>query len=182
MTDADGPGWILVWDASPLHHAIKADRIDVLADIARLHDGCPRRNVTTVTVIDELQRHALPVSGLGWLDVELVDGLPELTALIRWTERVSASDHNLGEATVLAWAEVHGAAAVIDDMDARRAARNAGMAVYGSLRLVANAVAAGRITAYAADRFVESLAASGARYPCQPSRFSEWAKENGLLP
>ena len=44
----------LVWDASALHHAILADRVDVLGDLAS-----PWRNVSTATVNGELRRNGL---------------------------------------------------------------------------------------------------------------------------
>ncbi|CAL9431310.1 hypothetical protein [Streptomyces sp. enrichment culture] len=82
-------GQLLVWDTSPLHHAIKAGRVDTLADLAAECRGLPRRNVTTAAVIEELRHYDLDISGLSWLEVQHVDGLAELTALVRWMERVS---------------------------------------------------------------------------------------------
>ena len=58
---------ILVWDASALHHAIMADRLDVLGDLA---SGLPTgrwRNVTTATVLSELDRNGLTADG-SWLE------------------------------------------------------------------------------------------------------------------
>lgn len=179
MTDQHGR--VLVWDTSPLHHAIKADKIDILGDLAGTSRGCPRRNVTTQAVMDELRRHQLPAAGLGWLEVVHVDGLDELTALLAWVERVSAQQANQGEATVLAWAQVHGAIPVVDDRDARRAARGAGLEVWGSLRVIAESVSEGRLTEYAATAFVDSLADTGARYPCGRGEFITWAHRHGLL-
>jgi hypothetical protein len=43
----------LVWDASALHHAARADRLDVLLDLAK-----SSRHVTTVAVIQELANTA----------------------------------------------------------------------------------------------------------------------------
>lgn len=123
------PGQTLVWDTSPLHHAIRAEKIDILGDIASSWQGVPRTNITTAAVIDELRHHQLPVAGLDWLEVVHVDGLEELNALVAWMARVSGQKSNQGEATVLAWADVHKAIAVIDDRDARRASRLAGLEV-----------------------------------------------------
>ncbi len=67
MTDVSasvGSGRTLVWDASPLHHAIKADRIDVLGDIAQGGIGGSARSVTTATVVEELRYHGLSVEGM----------------------------------------------------------------------------------------------------------------------
>lgn len=185
MTEASGAdaphGQVLVWDTSPLLHAIRADKIDLLADIAAQWRGIPRRHVTTAAVIDEINHHRLPVAGLNWLDTVHVDGLSEITALVAWMERVSGQQSNQGEATVLAWAEIHGAVPVIDDRDARRAARAAGLEVWGSLRVVAESVRDGRITEYAATVFVDALLDTGIRYPCPRGGFVTWAKQNDLL-
>jgi predicted nucleic acid-binding protein len=166
----------LVWDSSPLHHAVKADRVDTLEDIAS-----PYENFTTAAVIQELEHYKLPVDGLHWLTVMHVDGLKELQALVAWMQRVGGAASNQGEATVLAWAEAHQAVPVIDDKDARLAARHAGVTVRGVLSVVAQAVSESRMTRYAAERFVEDLMTSGARYPFPRGQFGAWAEKNGLL-
>lgn len=184
MTRADDLAFgcpTLVWDASPLHHAIKADRIDVLADVARSRRGALCRNITTAAVIEELKHHGLSTGALEWIEVVHVDGLAELTSLAAWMDRVSGDKSNQGEAIVLAWSEMHGGIPIIDDLDARGAARSGGLEVWGSLRVLADAVCDGRLTEYAADRFVDALIETGARYPCQPGKFSCWAKKAGIL-
>lgn len=174
-------GQLCVWDTSPLHHAIKADKIDLLADMARTWNGAPRRNVTTQAVLDEISHYGLPLAGLDWLEVVHVDHLEELAALVKWMDLVSGQNSNHGEATVLAWAEVHGAVAVVDDGDARRIARRAGLEVWGSLRVIAEAVKESRATEYAANVFVDALMDSGMFCPCQRGQFINWAKQMGLL-
>jgi len=47
----------LVWDASPLVHAHKIERLDVLGDLARGTDSEPWNNVTKATVVEELGTH-----------------------------------------------------------------------------------------------------------------------------
>ncbi|NJQ02436.1 hypothetical protein [Streptomyces zingiberis] len=176
------PAQLLVWDCSPLHHAVKADKIDLLGDMARTWRRAPRRNVTTAAVLDELRHHRLPTDQLtSWLEVVHVDGLNELAALVKWMELVSGRRSNQGEATVLAWAEVHGGVAVVDDADARRAARRAGLEVWGVLRVVAESVREGRTTEYAATAFVDALAGTGARFPFRRGDFVAWAKGQSLL-
>ncbi|WAL73193.1 hypothetical protein OU787_17760 [Kitasatospora sp. YST-16] len=181
MTTAAPGASIPVWDTSPLFHAIKADRIDLLADFARERQGTLCRNVTTATVVDELVYANLDISGLGWLEKVHVDGLDELGALVRWMEVVSGERSNHGEATVLAWAEVHGATAVIDDADARRAAQKHGMPVQGSLRVLADALREGRITEYPANAFADAMVDTGARYPFGSGGFLPWVRRMKLL-
>lgn len=174
-------GRLLIWDTSPLHHAIKAGKIDVLADIGQNGCGASRRNVTTQAVISELDLYKLPLAGLEWLEVVHVDDLRELQALVEWMRRVSGAKSNEGEATVLAWAQVHNAAAVIDDGDARRIGRAQGLDIRGSLRVIAEAVRSGHTTEYVATTLVDAMMDTGARYPCSPGQFVIWAKQNGLL-
>jgi predicted nucleic acid-binding protein len=168
----------LVWDASALHHAARADRLDVFGDLAKAHD-----NVTTAAVLEELASHGLEeqVTRSAWLQVVHVDGLNELHALVDWIGRLSAGEHHRGEATVCAWADVHGAVAVIDDGDARRTAGKAGLTVHGSLWVLAEGVRAGALSEPAADGLVATLTREGARYPLQGQTFSSWARGCGLL-
>lgn len=114
----------LVWDASALHHPARADRLDVLCELARGERQNPWQHVTTAAVLDELSAHSLNVSNLGWLDTIHVDGIDELQVLVTWMQRVGAtSDPHRGEVTVFAWAETHQAIAIVDDRSARRAAQ-----------------------------------------------------------
>lgn len=175
------PASLLAWDTSPLFHAIKAGKLDVLGDTARTWQGGGRRNVTTQTVVDELGAYGLSLAGADWLDVVHVDHLNELTALVKWMGRVSGDKSNQGEATVLAWAEVNGATAVVDDGDARRIAIRHSLSVCGSLRIIATAVSAGHTTEYVGSNLVDALIDTGARYPCTRGQFIGWAKQNGLL-
>lgn len=175
------PAHLLVWDTSPLHHALKASKLDVLGDAARIWQGTVRRNVTTQTVEDELNHYGLTLAGADWLEIVHVDHLQELAALVKWLERVSGQRSNQGEATVLAWAEVHSAVAVIDDGDARRIAREHSLPVWGSLRVIAESIADGNATEYVGATLVDAMIDSGARYPCERGQFISWAKKESLL-
>lgn len=55
--DAGVPRW--AWDASALHHAAAADRIDVLFDVVGGVPQTPAQHVTTAAVAEELQRNQL---------------------------------------------------------------------------------------------------------------------------
>lgn len=178
-TAASLPATLLAWDTSPLFHAIKAGKLDVLGDITRTWQGV--RNVTTQTVVDELSTYGLSLASADWLEIVHVDHLNELTALVKWMDLVSGSNSNEGEATVLAWAEVNGAIAVIDDGDARRIARKYSLPVWGSLRVIATAISEGHATEYVGSTLVDALIDTGARYPCARGQFMSWAKQNGLL-
>lgn len=175
------PAPLLIWDTSPLLHAIKAGKIEILGDIAQNWRGAARQNVTTQAVISEINHFQLPLVGSEWLEIVHVDDLPEIEALVDWMNRVSGPKSNHGEATVLAWAEVHNATAVVDDADARRIGRRAGLDVWGSLRVVSESVSDGHTTPYVATTLVDAMIDTGARYPCPRGQFINWAKHNSLL-
>ncbi|WP_433228495.1 hypothetical protein [Actinomadura formosensis] len=173
---------IQVWDASALHAAATADRLDVLGDMACCAALGSPRNVTTAAVVEELQQYGLTIVGQDWLTVEHVDGLDEILAVAKWVGIVGATSlHNRGEATVCAWAEVHGGIAIIDDRGARCAARTNGLAAHGSLWLIANAVREGWITEAAATGFTDTLLDGGARYPFKRGGFLCWTRQQRLL-
>ena len=169
----------VIWDASPLVHAHKVDRLDVLGDLARGSAENPWRNFTTAAVVEELAGHngACP----DWLQTVHVDGIAELSSLALWLDRVATSTHSKGEATVLAWADCHKAIAIVDDADARRVAQSYGLEVHGLLWAVAAAINCGRWTAAGSSAFVDQLLASGARYPFESGGFEAWASKQGLL-
>jgi hypothetical protein len=53
--------------------------------------------------------------------------------------------------------------------------------IWGSLRVVAEAVKDGSATEYAATTLVDTMMATGMRYPFQAGQFIGWAKQNGML-
>lgn len=95
----------LVWDASALVAAVRADRIDVLETMVK-----GSRNVTTSLVVNELRNLGLTDTtwAHGWMKVMHLDELDEFDALVRWADRIGArSGHNRGRITVFALAS-HG--------------------------------------------------------------------------
>jgi len=139
--------------------------------------------VTTAAVLDELCSHSLDSAHFGWLDTVHVDGIDELQCLMTWMQRVGATDRlNRGEATVFAWADTHGAIAVVDDRSARRAAQQHGLEAHGTLLIMAKGVEHGRATIQSASSLVDTLLKHGARYPFEVGGFQSWARCQGLLP
>jgi predicted nucleic acid-binding protein len=172
---------VLIWDTSPLHHAIRAGKIEILGDIAKNSQGGTRRNITTQAVMSELGHYSLPLEGTEWLEFVHVDDLSEIEALVKWMGLVSGQNSSHGEATVFAWAEVHRATAVVDDADARRIGRAEGLPVVGSLRVIADSVVDGHTTECVASSMVDAMIDTGARYPFQRGGFIGWAKQQSLL-
>lgn len=173
---------ILVWDASGLYHSGVAERSDVLGDLASALNGGDVDQVTTQAVRQELA--SKDVSVPGWIsEVVHVDELEELAVLVKWHTLLSSRNHNRGESTVLAWAETHGAIAIVDDRGARRVAAAAGgVTVHGTLWVVAEAIKAGGLAEISARNFVDTLRRSGARFPFEDGEYLVWARDNGLLP
>ena len=89
---------------------------------------------------------------------------------------------NRGEATVFAWADRHGATAVVDDRSARRVAQQHGLEAHGTLWIIAKGVEHGRATVESASSLVDMLLKHGDRYPFEIGGFRYWARCKGLLP
>lgn len=180
MTD-----WI--WDASALHHAAVADRLDVLLDLAKSIPDAPSRSLTTTLVVDELVRNRLwQICAPHLLVVELAE-LEELQALSRWLDAVSSGQRSRGEATVFAWAEVNDGLVIIDD-NARRMARRHSVATHGTLWILVEAIKAQTLQPSNADTIVQALRATGARLPSfqpvalkyGPGRTASWRQADVL--
>jgi predicted nucleic acid-binding protein len=172
---------MLVWDASAIYHAHQADRVDVLGDIASSLNGREVEHVMTAAVAKELEMNRVPVPG--WVSrIVHVDDLTELVTLTKWVGLISSAAHNRGEATALAWAEVHRAVAIVDDRAARRVARSEHVEVHGVLWVVAEAINCGHITPASGLSFVDVMLSHGARYPFGPGEFLDWARDQKLLP
>jgi len=80
-------------------------------------------------------------------------------------ERLGNLARNAGEASVLAWAEAHGAAAYVDDQVAYNIGRSRGARVHRTLQLIVSAVRATLLSEQRAQALVNSLADSDARFP-----------------
>lgn len=170
-----------LFDASPLLHAAKADRLDVLGDLVRDRD-C----LTTQSVLDEVRRNDLAahtaVVRAAWIRTVPTDSLEFLYAYGVWSTRMSLKDdHNIGETMLCAYAELQGGTLVMDDRDARKTAERHGLVVCGTMRLVADACARGDCTLAGASTLADTLRESGMRLPFAKGGFETWAREKKLL-
>jgi predicted nucleic acid-binding protein len=175
----DGAVRPFAWDGPALRHAIAVGRVHDLLDLADHSGECDGRHVTSAAVVRQLALLDLAVPGR--LEVVNVDDPSEVEALARWLDRTSSGPAGRVQATVCAWAEVHGAAAVLDDRGTRRVAPRGGLTAFGTLRVVARAVASGQVSGDAASGLVDRLIAAGARYPHGPGGFLPWARDAGHL-
>lgn len=177
MTSSDP----LLFDASPLLHSAKADRLDVLGNLVR-----GSVSVTTRAVVEEVARNdaaaAAAVRAAGWMSAVDCDTLPMLAAFSRWGSRMGLSgDHNIGETTLCAYAECHGGTLVMDDRYARRVAENNGLAVRGTSGLVADACRRGDCTVANASVLLDALRETGMRLPFPRGGFERWARDEKLI-
>lgn len=174
---------VLVFDASPLNHFARADGLDALRKIVEAFE-C----VTTKAVLAELRRgvgdhpELQDALELPWLNVVSCDELDELYVFGQYMNRLGNLERNAGEASVLAWAEVHIAAAYVDDQVACNIGRSRGVAVHRTLQLVVAAHRAEVLTEVGVQRLVESLADTDARFPAEARQdLLGWARNRGLL-
>lgn len=173
----------LVIDASVLSPFARAGR---LVDLERLTAGVNR--FVTGAVMAEIESGVdlfsglAAVSSLPWLEKVRSDSMAELVAFAACTRRLGcAQGRNVGEASVLAHAEVHGYTALIDDEVAVQLGRERGVAVLRSLGLIALRVRAGALTVEEAENLVGALVGGGARYPCTAGGFIDWCRQADLL-
>jgi predicted nucleic acid-binding protein len=117
----------IVLDASVLSAFARAGEIALLGRILEDHDV-----VVTEAVVDELERGAArfpelrEAARLPWIRRVGLRGLNELGVFAEYAKRLgSGPDRDVGEATVLAWAECHEAIAIVDETAGGRSARSA---------------------------------------------------------
>src|SRR4051794_20647730 len=180
---AAGPGRrILVLDTMCLGHFARADRLDVLGDLL-VPFGC----WTTGVVVEELRvgatahRALQAATELDWLRVARLDSLDEIRRFATWVRRIGAGERDVGEASVLATAELRGGTAVSDDREAALVGRRHGLDVHGTIWLLAGACRGGKLTPAGAGSLIELLRATGLRLPCTGAEFPDYARRHGLL-
>ncbi|WP_366146451.1 hypothetical protein [uncultured Pseudokineococcus sp.] len=160
----DGRPW--VWDTSPLLHAARAERLDVVAFLAGQRSSDHR---TTSVVRSELDRGGVlgEVLRLGW---PVSEGDREdsewLARVAEWEVPLGVRGlHNLGEATCFALATSIDGVVVVDDKAAARAAEKRGLAKIGLLGVLDDAERLGHQTMTQAVAVVHALAETDGRYP-----------------
>jgi predicted nucleic acid-binding protein len=172
----------LVFDSSVLSAFAEADQLDMLG-----HYLTGEECYATDVVRDELRIGAATrpqleaVECAEWLRRGELSTDAELLSFAHWATLLGSGVHDLGEASVFAYAAAHGSISVIDDRPATRVGRTYGLDVHGSLWLIAGFCRAGKLTEYAAARLIDALRSVGARLPCTGNEFSGWARRQGML-
>lgn len=182
MTEVSKPILVLVFDTMCLSAFARADRLDVLRDLVVDRD-CWSTRVVVEELRNGVKNHPelARALDLDWLSVVNLDTFEEIKCFVKWTSRIGSGDRDIGEASVLAAAELRGGIAVTDDRDAVRVARSYRAEVHGMIWLLANACRAGKMTLPGAAGLVEALRSVGLRLPCTGAEFPEYAQRNGLL-
>lgn len=172
----------LAFDNAPLSCFARAERLDVLERLTQ-----DSRRVTTSAVLDELRNgveqfpRLADALALPWLEEVRVDSLAELRIFAAYAARLGSGIHDIGEATVCAWAEVHGAMVFTDENATTLIARSRGVAVKRSLALVASGVNRGILTGADAEALIGALVQGGARFPVGQGDFMVWARRHALI-
>lgn len=110
----------LGFDSSVLSPFARTGRLDVLERLVAGHQ-C----VVTQAVLDELDRGCVEhpaladVKALPWLEIVTIDSLEKLKALTAYVRALGSDERNIGEASILAWAEVASGIAMVDDNTGR---------------------------------------------------------------
>lgn len=170
-------------DSSVLSSFARARRLDVFE---LLTSGHPR--VVTRAVLEELDRGVSMYPELGrvralpWIETVAVDSLANLIAFSDYVRILGSDGRNVGEASILAWAETTGGVVILDDNAAVNAAKSRGITVRRSLGLLCDGLHRKSLTMERARTLVDELASlGGARFPCDGAGFEVWAEKNGLL-
>ncbi len=116
-----------------------------------------------------------------WLERVRVDGLAELRAFAEYVKVLGSGVRDLGEASVLAWAEVHGAIAIVDDQVAKRRGNSRGVQVHGTLWLIFEGYKHGLLDQGAVKGLIGRLEDTQQWFPCTADEAFDWAKGEGLL-
>ena len=168
----------LVADAMVLHHFAKADRLDVLCT-------CLSSLSTTRIVATEVDEYCAEypsitsISDLEWLAILPQDTLEELLAFERWVQRLGSGEHDLGEASVFAAAEVHELVAITDDRDATRVGRKHGLEIHGTVWLLTRLHQRGKMALPQICTLVDALERPECASPAPAVNFLDGPKSAG---
>ncbi|MDG4832267.1 hypothetical protein O7627_23580 [Solwaraspora sp. WMMD1047] len=169
---------VVVFDTSPLSHFARAGELPALKELVDDFD-C----VTTKAVRGELRKGAREhpalqtALDLDWIETVPCDDLEELYLFGQYMNRLGNFERNAGEASVLAWAEAHAAAAYVDDQVACNVGRARGVRVHRTLQLVIAALRRGVFDEANAQTLIERLADTDARFPLEArDNLLAWAR------
>jgi predicted nucleic acid-binding protein len=172
----------LVFDSSPLNYFARSNQLPVLAKLVS-GSSC----FITRAVEEEILRggpksaQLYQVPAQPWLTVVDDSSIEFLKLFSEYHSRLGGGGRNIGEATVLAYAELRGLTAVVDDRAGRHHGAERGIAVTGTLELLCQGIRARIMGESEAIVVVDVLRDHEAYLPCEGSTFLGWARAEGLL-
>jgi predicted nucleic acid-binding protein len=172
----------LAFDSSPLNYIARASKLPFLEKLVVGND-C----VITRAVEEELLRGAskhiqlYQVSAQEWIRVVDDSSIAFLQLFSEYHSRLGGGGRNIGESATLAYAELHGLTACIDDRAARRHGQERGVPLTGTLELVCRGIRSNVVEEADAIQVVDLLCDHEAFLPCDGSTFLGWARAEGLL-
>jgi predicted nucleic acid-binding protein len=172
----------LVIDSSPLNYFARSNQLDLLPKLLSGADCCITRAVE-----EELLRggpkHAqlYQAAAQPWITVVDETSLEYLGLFSEYHGRLGRGTRNIGEATVLAYAEFHGITAMVDDRVGRRHGTERGVSITGTLEVLCTGIRGGILSPIQAAAVVDLLRDHEAYLPCDGSGFVDWARAEGLL-
>lgn len=172
----------LIIDSSPLNYFARSKQLPVLEKLLADNE-C----LITGAVQEELLRggakHAqlYQASAQSWITVVNDTTLEYHRLFSEYHGRQGGGGRNIGEATTLAYAELHGVVAMLDDRVGRRHGKERGVKVTGTLELICGGIRDGVLESPEAATVVDLLHDHEAFLPCDGAGFLEWARAEGLL-
>lgn len=172
-----------MFDTGPLSHFAKAGWLGPLkAIVGNRLALVPDVVVAELAIGAAADGRVKSVLEAKWLIRRELSGAAEMAAFARYAARLAVGRRNIGECGVLALGETLGAAVVVDDGAARKAAHDAGLECKPTLSLLCEGIRAGLLTVDLVSALTDDLMAGAYRLPFQTGDFGRWARDNGLVP
>ncbi len=171
-----------VFDTGPLRHFAAGGWLGVLRFLAGerpvyIPDSVERELIEAADA-EPAVRQALDAD---WIKVHRPTSIDEIKAFSHYYDRLVSNGKNRGECGVLAMGKVYGCELVIDDGTAREIAENEGVEVTATVRILCDAVRAGKLTGAMVESLADHLLESEYYLPFGPGGFSRHTLENGPL-
>lgn len=167
-----------VFDTGPLSCFARAGRWDMLGDIVAA-SRCTATDVVGRELADGVAHHPSlqDVLNAEWLQRAALETSDELGLFAEYSRTLDA-----GEASTLAWAEAHDAIALVDERAGVNVAQQRGIAVHGTLWLIAETLNSRLVNERQAITIVDDMLAAHAWFPFdRDDEFIAWARGEGLI-
>lgn len=148
----------LAFDSSPLNYMARAAQLPLLEKLVAGND-CVVMQAVEEELLRGASKHAqlYQISAQEWIRVVDDSSIGFLQLFSEYHARLGGGGHNIGESATLAYAEMHGLTACIDDRTARRHGQERGVKLTGTLELVCQGIRANVVAEAEAARVVDLL-------------------------